>query len=146
MLVVTDQSVYTAQQKFSNSNNQELVFLHMRIYFAQLLYITNSRYTNSLKTDSDMRLNIQVISYLFLTVVIFNLYYLIFYLLNFSKFKSNTPWTDPSVVGDFNNPTYKGRQVIVTTKTLERFSLFLNSTFIPFSYDHAMGFFEYSLF
>ena len=39
MLVVTDQSVYNAQQKFENSNNQELVFLHMRIYFAQLLYM-----------------------------------------------------------------------------------------------------------
>jgi hypothetical protein len=83
MLVVTDQSVYTAQQKFENSNNQELVFLHMRIYFAQLLYITNSRYTNSLKTDPDMRLNIQVISFLFLTVVIFNLYFIIFCLSNF---------------------------------------------------------------
>jgi len=89
-----------------------------------------------------MRLNIQVISYLFLTVVIFNIYFLIFCLSNFLKFKSNTPWTDPSVVGDFSNPTYKGRQVIFTTKTLDRFSLFINSTFIPFSYDHAMGFFE----
>ena len=76
MLVVTDQSVYAAQQRFSNSNNQELVFLHMRVYFAQLMYICNSRYSNSLKTDPDMRLNIQVIAFLFLTVGFLNLFLL----------------------------------------------------------------------
>ena len=60
--------------------------------------------------------------------------------------KSSASWTDPNIVGDPSNPTYNGRQVIVTTKTLNQFSIFMNNTFIPFPYDHAMGFFEFIFF
>ena len=39
LLVVTDSSIFNDHQRYANTTNKDLVFLHMRIYFAHYFYI-----------------------------------------------------------------------------------------------------------
>lgn len=41
MLIVADCSIYDDHQRFANTTNQDLVYLHMRIYFSHLVALVN---------------------------------------------------------------------------------------------------------
>ena len=68
LLIVTDESIYKDHERYANTKNQNLVFLHMRIYFATYSYINNLKYINSLKNDPDLRISFTTVAFLFLTV------------------------------------------------------------------------------
>jgi hypothetical protein len=48
-------------------------------------------------------------------------------------------------VGDPSHPTYNGRQVVLATPALESFASYMNSKNFPFTFDHAVGFFNHDL-
>ena len=58
-------------------------------------------------------------------------------LVNFLILQTSVSFTDPTVVGDPNYPTYNGRQVILTTATLQNFTAYMNGLSLSFTYDHA---------
>lgn len=68
LLIVTDSSVFNAHRNFIGISNTDVVFLHMRHYFAHLIHGVNQRYQNSLSQDPDLRINIVLTNFLFLTV------------------------------------------------------------------------------
>ena len=68
LLVVTDSTVFQTHQRFAGTSNTEIVFLHMRHYYAHLINGVNQRYQNSLSNDPDLRINIILTNFLFLTV------------------------------------------------------------------------------
>jgi hypothetical protein len=143
-LVVTDTSVFLDHQRHANTKDQDLVFLHMKIYFTHLMNIVNQRYINSFKNDPELRIYIKTKNFLFLTVEYYFFLPFIFFLnFKFSKTSTSSSWTDPKLVGDINYPTYNGRPVVVTTKTLDAFINYMNSLKLPFAYDHAVGLFKY---
>ena len=67
-LIVADASIYNAHSDLIDSTNQDLIFHHMRIYFAHLVNGVNSRYNNSFGNDPDLNLDIKLKNYLFFTV------------------------------------------------------------------------------
>lgn len=68
LLVVTDSTVFDNHRKFIGSSNTDVVFLHMRHYFAHFIHGVNQRYQISLKEDPHIRINIVLTNFLFLTV------------------------------------------------------------------------------
>ncbi len=68
MLLVTDKSIYEDHKAYANSTVQNLVFLHMRSYFSHYMNGVNERFSNALNSDPDMKLNIVLTNFLFLTV------------------------------------------------------------------------------
>lgn len=62
--------------------------------------------------------------------------------LNSSLFKTqrDSSWTDPSLVG--YTTKYNGREVLLTTATIDAFRNYMNSLSLPFTYDHAVGLFK----
>jgi hypothetical protein len=142
-LVVTDVTIYNDHSRFINSTDPNLIYQHIRIYFAYLVNGINQRYANGFFGDQDLNLNVQLTNFLILTV---NFDYI--KKVNFFKFKiidnekNNVNWTDPAVVGDVNNPTYNGKPVIVTRNALLAFTNYMNALTLPFTYDHAAGFFK----
>ncbi len=67
-LVVTDASIYNDHSNFINSTDPNLIFQHIRIYFAYLVNGINQRYANGFFGDSDLNINIQLANFLILTV------------------------------------------------------------------------------
>ena len=67
-LIVTDPSVYADHQRFANTTNQDLVFLHMKIYFAHYIAIINQKFVKTFKNDPDLKIYVQLKNLLFLTV------------------------------------------------------------------------------
>ena len=66
-------------------------------------------------------------------------------LFNFLKNTADIQWANPSVVGDPANPTYNGREVILTDPTINAFTAYMNSKTFPFNYDQASAFFSKDL-
>ncbi len=58
----------------------------------------------------------------------------------FKKTPSDCNWTNPNFVGIETISSYKGKQVIVTTETLDAFKSFMKS--FSFNYDLAIGLFK----
>ncbi len=67
-LVVTDYSLYLDHQRYANSTNQDLVLVHMRIYFSHVFNGVNQRFLNTFEFDQDMRLSIVIKGFLIQTV------------------------------------------------------------------------------
>ncbi|CAF0730548.1 unnamed protein product [Brachionus calyciflorus] len=127
LLVVTDSTVFNTHQKFAGTSNTEIVFLHMRHYYAHLMHGVNQRYQNSLRNDPDLRINIVLTNFLFLTD------------------PSEQLWLNPQFVGNAANPTFNGREVVITFRTLNAFADYMNKKVFPFSYDHAVALFNKDL-
>jgi hypothetical protein len=70
LLVVTDPTVFYDHQRFAQTTNTDLVFLHMKIYFAHLINSVNQRFLQSFRNDPDLNLTIKLQNFLFLTVTI----------------------------------------------------------------------------
>ena len=68
VLVVTDTSVLANFQKLANSTDPSVVFSNMRLYYAYAFNAVNQRFANSLGTDPDLRINVAVKNFLFVTV------------------------------------------------------------------------------
>ncbi len=68
VLLVTDKTIYNDHRVYANTNDQNLVFLHMRSYFSHYMNGVNERYSNALSADPDIRLNIILTNFLILTV------------------------------------------------------------------------------
>lgn len=68
VLIVTDSTVFNDHSRFVNSTDIDIVFQHMRIYFAYLINGVNQRYLNSFENDTDLNINIRLTNYLFLIV------------------------------------------------------------------------------
>ncbi len=49
------------------------------------------------------------------------------------------------MVGDPNNLSYEGKDVLITTAAFDAFANFMNSKKFPFAYDHAVGVFNKDL-
>ncbi len=100
-------------------------------------------YSNSLKTDPDLRITIVYTNYLFLTVIyIWNILFIDYNLQLINKNPADCLWTDPSVVGEAANPTYQGRVVVLAGESLEAFMYYVLNLNLPFSYDTAVGFYK----
>ncbi|RNA38761.1 A disintegrin and metallo ase with thrombospondin motifs 3-like [Brachionus plicatilis] len=127
MLIVTDSSVFNAHRNFIGISNTDVVFLHMRHYFAHLIHGVNQRYQNSLSQDPDLRINIVLTNFLFLTD------------------PAEQQWLNPQLVGEFSNPTFNGREVVLTTKTYNAFADYMNRKKFPFEFDHAAALFNKDL-
>lgn len=87
-MVVTDLTVFNDHKRLSNTDDIDLIFLHMKIYYLHLLsgvirykYTfcntinsfglknkVNHRYENTFENDTDIRINIMPTNFLFLTV------------------------------------------------------------------------------
>lgn len=76
----------------------------------------------SLEFDHDLRITIKLVGFLFLT--------------------ERVPWTDTSLVGHPEFETYKGREVLVTSRTIKAFGDWMERKSFPFEYDHAVGLFK----
>jgi hypothetical protein len=68
LLVVTDETVYEHHEQIANTNDRNQVFWHMKMYFAYIVNGMNQRFANSLAFDPDLRVNIVLKNFLFLTV------------------------------------------------------------------------------
>ena len=68
VLLVTDKTIYQNHQVYANTIVKNLVFLHMRSYFSHYMNGVNERYSNALRYDPDIRINILLTNLLFLTV------------------------------------------------------------------------------
>ena len=73
-LSVTDESIYNKHKILSGSSNQNVIFEHMRIYYAHSFNGVNQRYANSFATDPDLKILIKLTNFLFLTVKFFLIY------------------------------------------------------------------------
>jgi hypothetical protein len=73
-LVVTDTSIYDDHSRFLNTTDQILIFTHMRMYFAHLIKGVNQRFSNTFANDPDLRINVVLRNFLFLTVNFENTY------------------------------------------------------------------------
>lgn len=51
-------------------------------------------------------------------------------------------WLNPQLVGEFSNPTFNGREVVLTTKTYNAFADYMNRKKFPFEFDHAAALFK----
>lgn len=58
----------------------------------------------------------------------------------FQTSQGESTWTNTAVNGISGVPTYEGRQVLSSSKTLYAFRDYMNSLSLSFSYDHAIGF------
>ncbi len=61
------------------------------------------------------------------------------------KNSADIQWAQPSVSGDPNYPTYNGKQVILSSSTLQNFATYMNGKSFPFTYDRAVGMFSKDL-
>ncbi|CAF0730538.1 unnamed protein product [Brachionus calyciflorus] len=124
LLVVTDLNVYTNFQRLVGSTNSQIVFSVMRHYYAHLINGVNQRYQISLANDPDLRINIILTNFLFLTD------------------PNDQQWLSVQASGDLNFPTYNGRETLVIDKAFQNFANYMNSKTFPFQYDHAAGLFN----
>jgi hypothetical protein len=67
-LVVTDVTIYEDHKRFTNSNNQKIIFHHMKMYFSHYINGIDKMYQNSFQNDPDLRISIKLKNFLFLTV------------------------------------------------------------------------------
>ncbi|CAF0730331.1 unnamed protein product [Brachionus calyciflorus] len=124
LLLVTDSSVYTNFQRLIASTNSQIVFSAMRHYYAHLINGVNQRYQVSLENDPDLRINIIMTNFLFLTD------------------PNDQQCLSVQSSGDLNFPIYKGKETLVIDKTFKNFADYMNSKTFPFEYDHAAGLFN----
>lgn len=82
----------------------------------------NQRFQNSLQNDPDLSLTIKLSNLLFLVT------------------KSDSNWTSIEQSGVEHFPKYKGREVISVKSAYESFMAYVDSLYLPFEYDHAIGF------
>lgn len=68
VLVVTDHSIYEDHQRYARSNDSNIVFLHMRTYFAHFINEVNQRFKNSFANDPDLRIAIRLKNFFFIKV------------------------------------------------------------------------------
>ncbi|RNA20468.1 A disintegrin and metallo ase with thrombospondin motifs [Brachionus plicatilis] len=87
----------------------------MRVYFSHLMHSVDQKYQNSFKNDLQMKINILLTNFLFLTDPL------------------ETTWADSSISGDPQYPTYDGKEVIVANPALIRFRL--SNVFKIFKFD-----------
>ncbi|CAF0922549.1 unnamed protein product, partial [Brachionus calyciflorus] len=127
LLVVTDSTVFQYHKNFMGSSDQNLIFSQMRIYYAHLINGINQRFTNSLVTDPDLRIFIVLKNFLFLTNA------------------QDLTWLNINNVGEPGYPTYENKEVVLTGKTLNAFTTFMNSKNFEFTYDHAVALFNKDL-
>ncbi|RNA04998.1 A disintegrin and metallo ase with thrombospondin motifs 3-like [Brachionus plicatilis] len=127
-LVVIDPSIYEDHKEFLQTNDQEIIFDHIRLYYAHTMNGVNDKYQNSMTTDPDLRISIKLVHILILTD------------------PDVATWTRADIVGDTDVTHYNGRQVVLADETLNEFGNFLQGLTIDFDYDHAVGVFNKDLF
>ena len=147
MLLVTDKTIYQDHQVYANTTVQNLVFLHMRSYFAHYMNGVNEIYSNALRYDPDIRINILLTNLLFLTVREFwirKLNVLKYYFKTIYCLKEDVDcqWTNWTMVGLPTISSYRGRKVILDGNTLVAFRNYMQSKSFTFAYDHAVGLFK----
>lgn len=69
-LVVIDQTIYLDHQKFLNTNDRDVIFESMKIYFSHMFNGVNQQFVNSLANDPDLRIYIKLKNFLFFTVIL----------------------------------------------------------------------------
>ncbi|RNA00332.1 A disintegrin and metallo ase with thrombospondin motifs 1, partial [Brachionus plicatilis] len=127
-LVVIDPSIYEDHKEFLQTNDQEIIFDHIRLYYAHTMNGVNDKYQSSMTTDPDLRISIKLVHILILTD------------------PDVATWTRADIVGDTDVSHYNGRQVVLADETLNEFGNFLQGLTIDFDYDHAVGVFNKDLF
>lgn len=122
LLVVTDSDVYKNFQTLAGTTDQQTVFQLMRHYYAHLINGVNQRYQVSLANDPDLRINVILTNFLFLTQA------------------SEEQWLRLSA--DPTYPTYNGKPTAVADKTAQNFANYIDNLKLSFNFDHAAGLFN----
>lgn len=67
-LLVVDPTVYQDHKKYLKSTDDNLIFDHIRVYYAHLFNGVNAKYQNSFSNDPELRINIKLVHVLIITV------------------------------------------------------------------------------
>ena len=127
LLIVADQTIYQDHKRFLQTNDSNLIFENMKIYYSHFFNGVNQHYQNSLSSDPDLRLSIKLRNFLFFT--------------------NYTSWTDNTKYGVAGQLTYNGKEVLIATQSLSAFSSYMETNIaLPFTYDMAVSLFKYLLF
>lgn len=121
LMIIADYSIYQDHSRIAQSSDQNLVFLHMKAYFAHYVNGVNQRFQTSLSTDPDFRLTIKLKDYLFFQT------------------ESSSTWTSTQLHGVPGVPTFEGRSVVSASSVYSALISFGNSL-SDFTFDHAIGF------
>lgn len=128
MLIVTDATVVKLFKNLVGFTNDNDTFSYMQVYYAHLIKLINQRYQTTLATDADLRVNVVLTNFLFLTDA------------------ASNAWNDRTKVGISNYQTHRGRDVVLASPTLNAFMAFMNKQTFSFSYDHAVALFNKDIF
>ena len=71
ILAVIDHSVFESHQKFLDTNDSQLVYSHMKLYFESFFDRVNELYEKNFEKDPDLRLCVRLKHLLFLSVSFF---------------------------------------------------------------------------
>jgi hypothetical protein len=127
-LLVTELSFYNHMKKYTGINDQVILFEYMKIYLSHVMNGVNLRYKHSLMQDPDLKIIVKLTNFLFLTE------------------PADIQWANASLVGDPKYPlSGNGYEVVLTKKTLNAFTNYMNSKKFDFEYDHAAALFSKDL-
>ena len=77
-LVVIDHSIYDEHKKYLETDNEEQILNHIRLYYIHSMSGVNDKYQNSLENDPELRINIKLVHILIIIVVFFFNFFIIF--------------------------------------------------------------------
>ncbi|CAF0715919.1 unnamed protein product [Brachionus calyciflorus] len=126
LLIITDPSIYEQHKKFLKTDDDTKIFKNILHYYALTIDGVNHKYQNSFENDPDLRIIVNLENVLILTD------------------KSQSLWSNSEEVLVKGFKTFKGKEVI-SRKSLDLFSNYVESLNLNFEFNHAMGVFNKDL-
>jgi hypothetical protein len=69
LLVVADKTILDNHKRFTQSEDLESNFVHMKVYYTHFVNAINQRFQNSLVNDVDLKVQIKLVNFVFLIVI-----------------------------------------------------------------------------